>query len=561
MAQPPSDRRKVPRPLGGDAGRSPSAVGPGWSRGTGEPSTRDDREATALAPASSARQDRGLEHANRWGLTTRVIAPAALRSKSEAETHDGSPTPPPVAVSLDDGTHARKRPNVEAPSTERAGFIHTVSSLPRWKRWAAAGAVGLTTLFGTTLLRKSQEVAIAQGTLVARLEAAPPDGKPPMTPPLGDKREGSEAVATADDSGRADTSAPTLSEASTASETSSSVHDGHVWLDGGVLHLPRTFKPRDGGYDLVIHFHGDVKIVRESIETAGINAAVAIINWGISSGPYQNTYKEPGRFERLLARIEAGLAEKGFRHLELRRLALTAWSGGYGAIESILETRRAPDAENDPLDAIMVFDGIHTGFLDNDKKRLAELGVLSFLRAAKAAANDRILFTMTHSEVDPIAYASTTQCADLLLASVGHKAEKTEGPAPQHLRLKASAKSIGRHTELKPTFDTRVGSFHVLGYRGNTPEAHAAHLHQMAAIALPELAARWAKAAPPRLHPIESDEPIARKLPPTSVVLPRPSRLRGKDSTKTAARASSEEKGPREKAPAQAKTSRDERRN
>jgi len=191
----------------------------------------------------------------------------------------------------------------------------------------------------------------------------------------------------------------------------------------------------------------------------------------------------------------------------------------------------------------MVFDGIHTGFRDEDKSRLAELGVQSFLRAANAASNDRILFTMTHSEVDPIAYASTSRCADLLLASVGRKAEKATGPAPAHLKLKAAAKSIGRNTTLEPTFDTRVGSFHVLGYRGNTPEAHAAHLHQMAAIALPELAKRWASAAPPRLHPVLGDEPESRKLPSKAVVLPSLAKLRndGGSKAKTALRSGASE--------------------
>ena len=57
----------------------------------------------------------------------------------------------------------------------------------------------------------------------------------------------------------------------------------------------------------------------------------------LRSVPYREVYQETGRFERLLAQIQAGLIQRGYRDIELRRLALSAWSGGYGAVESILE--------------------------------------------------------------------------------------------------------------------------------------------------------------------------------------------------------------------------------
>src|SRR5690606_34240461 len=64
-------------------------------------------------------------------------------------------------------------------------------------------------------------------------------------------------------------------------------HEGHVPLPGGVLFLPASFDPGAEGYDLVIHFHGNTQIVRESFEHAGINAAVAVINHGIRSAAYR----------------------------------------------------------------------------------------------------------------------------------------------------------------------------------------------------------------------------------------------------------------------------------
>ena len=44
---------------------------------------------------------------------------------------------------------------------------------------------------------------------------------------------------------------------------------------------------------------------------------------------------------------------------------------------------------------------------------------------------------------------------------------------------------------MEPVSEATVGTFHVRGYRGNTPEHHMAHLLQMSATVLPELVARW----------------------------------------------------------------------
>src|SRR5690606_5977503 len=121
-------------------------------------------------------------------------------------------------------------------------------------------------------------------------------------------------------------------------------------VSGGIFFVPPAFSAGpDGSYDLVIHFHGNPRIVRASVEHAGLDAALAIINVGIRSGPYRERYQVPGAFEELLGEIETSLKKRGVASPRLRRLALTSWSAGYGAIESILEHRRVP--EPDPLDA------------------------------------------------------------------------------------------------------------------------------------------------------------------------------------------------------------------
>jgi hypothetical protein len=268
--------------------------------------------------------------------------------------------------------------------------------------------------------------------------------------------------------------------------------DGYERIHGGVLIAPYGFEPApDGSYDLLLHFHGDVGIVRESIEVAGLNAAVAIINLGIGSGVYSDDFKEPGRFERLLGQIDRALVRRGLVKPKLRRLALSGWSAGYGAINTILERRRPPKRGHDPLDAILVLDGIHCGYLAHDGNKLDEARIQPFIRAARAAAEGQLMFSVTHSEIDPVTYASSTKTAALLLERVGSEVRHDAVlPLPAHLELDSSR---NRNERMVPTSDTHVGMLRVQGFQGNTKEHHAAHLIQMAAVALPDLRKRWSQ--------------------------------------------------------------------
>jgi len=273
-------------------------------------------------------------------------------------------------------------------------------------------------------------------------------------------------------------------------------HDGYVPINGGVLLTPTTFAPTEEGYDLAIHFHGDVQIVHESYEHAGINAAVAVINLGVRSGVYSDHYAVPGAFEALLEQIDKGLRKRGVEKPKLRRLAFSAWSAGYGAIESILEHRRAPHAQDDPLDAILVLDGVHAGFEAGDPNRIKSRSVRNFVHVARAAAAGQLMFSITHSDIDPVEYASTKRTAAYLLEQID--AEVSDNPVlpvPPQLMLAAAKGAVKEHKRMVPTADTRIGMFRVQGFKGNTQDHHSAHLTQMAAVGLPDLARRWAKPA------------------------------------------------------------------
>ncbi len=381
----------------------------------------------------------------------------------------GTPTPPPVTVSVPPPSRSEQPRDDElalAPAEPEQ------RSNPRLGLWILLPLL-VAACVGTAIAYRSVK---ANAVAATRLGAAANLGAPQAQPP----------------------SLPLAASAASTSSVSSGwaiKHDGHVPLDGGVLVAPKTFSSSDGSYDLIIHFHGDVEIVRASVQRAKVNTMVAIINLGVGSEAYREQFQATGRFEALLAQIQRGVAQRGVAKPVLRRLALTAWSAGYGSIESILENRQAPHADRDPLDAILILDGLHCGFVDGDSRRLKRRSVRSFIRAARAAAEGQLMFSLTHSEIDPRRYASTKRTATLILDSVGAKVKSSPLlPMPEHIQL-TSVNGIApeRNARMMPTSDTRVGLLRVQGFKGDTKAHHAGHLTQMAAIGLPDLAERWSK--------------------------------------------------------------------
>src|SRR6185503_17275870 len=98
------------------------------------------------------------------------------------------------------------------------------------------------------------------------------------------------------------------------------------------LAIPPSFESEDGAYDIAIHFHGNTDLVEDSFAIAKINAVVVMVNIGIGSGPYEGRFSNPDVFKELLTRVKGQLEKRGLANPTQRRIALTAWSAGYGAV-------------------------------------------------------------------------------------------------------------------------------------------------------------------------------------------------------------------------------------
>lgn len=346
----------------------------------------------------------------------------------------------------------------------RATLVSMLPWQPRWKPWSPLRAVAATLAFATVMslvvlvgrrvpaLRKLHPIFAPASARLELDEVAPP---PPVVAPRADAKLDRE-------------------------------HRSPV--AGGLLTLPPSFASSDGAYDLVIHFHGNTDLVEESYAASKLNAVVIILNLGVGSGPYEDRFANPLRLPEMLDRANATMERRGLVGAKRRRLALAAWSAGYGAVLKVLD--HADLAAR--VDAVLLLDGIHVGYRQGTHDPLLDR-LAPFTRFAREAVLGKKLFAITHSSITPNAdYAGTRDTTNALLREVG--VERVDGGSDPPMPVMKSIDGVIAKKSLVALKAESVadrGGLHVHGYRGDQPEHHTAHLVQMSTTALPDLVAYW----------------------------------------------------------------------
>ncbi|WP_437638329.1 hypothetical protein [Sorangium sp. So ce854] len=226
-----------------------------------------------------------------------------------------------------------------------------------------------------------------------------------------------------------------------------------------------------GGFDVIIHFHGHEALRKEFVKTAE-GAVLVGIDLGIGSGAYSSAFSAPYVFENLLDSIERAVAKKtGKKRAYVRKLGLSAWSAGYGAIEQIL---RQPAGKR--VDALVLLDSLHAGYADEQQRTLKVAQLEPFIKFARRAAAGEAFMFMSHSSILPPGYASTAETATFLVKQLRGK------PRGASRRDVLGLDMIQR-------FDRR--GFHVRGYTGDDKPDHCAHLGLMADVMRVHINPRW----------------------------------------------------------------------
>ncbi|MEO8579830.1 MAG: hypothetical protein ABI469_06250 [Gemmatimonadales bacterium] len=225
-------------------------------------------------------------------------------------------------------------------------------------------------------------------------------------------------------------------------------------------------------FDLVVHFHGAAWLPEQAVADLGDHTTVAaVVNVGTGSGVYDRSFADPAVFDSLLAGVTREVSGATGKTARVGRVTLVGFSAGHGAIRAILREPR----HFARVDAVLLLDGMHTSYVPEGTV-LAKGGTLdttnlaTFESFARAAMRGEKRFLVTHSEIFPGTFASTTETADWLLQALGLRRMPV---------LKWGPRGLQQLSEV------RAGQFEVLGFAGNSAPDHIDHLH-----AMPELLAR-----------------------------------------------------------------------
>jgi len=214
---------------------------------------------------------------------------------------------------------------------------------------------------------------------------------------------------------------------------------------------------------LLIHFHGAPWLIERHVALKLPKAALITVQLGAGSSAYRRPFEQPELFQNLLR--EAG--EQLHLHRGWSSITLSGFSAGYGAVREILGRPEYFALVRN----VLLLDGMHTSYVPEGKP-LADGGVIdragleAFIGFAREAVAGRKTFAVTHSEIFPGAYASTTECADYLLAQLDLKRQSQLRQGPLGMQ-QLSAVNTGR--------------FHLRGYAGNSAPDHVDFLHAMPA--------------------------------------------------------------------------------
>lgn len=231
-------------------------------------------------------------------------------------------------------------------------------------------------------------------------------------------------------------------------------------LKGAILFAGPKVNPKKA-VPLIIHFHGAAWLMEYHIAKHFPNAALITVNLGSGSRVYGTPFSQPEMLNNLI--------DEASKVLDLKKgwssITLVGFSAGYGAIRAILRH----EANFQKVDNVLLLDGIHASYVP-EGQRLADGGIIkaddldSYIKFAQAAVLGKKNFMISHSEIFPATYASTTECVDYLLNALSLKrnAELKTGPIGMQQLSRVDAKR-----------------FHIRGYAGNTGADHGDQLYAM----------------------------------------------------------------------------------
>lgn len=217
--------------------------------------------------------------------------------------------------------------------------------------------------------------------------------------------------------------------------------------------------------DLVVHFLGAAWLPEQAVASLGDNTVAAVVNLGAGSGVYDRAFADPSAFDSLLLGVTHEVGAAIGKSVRLGRVTLVGYSAGHGAVRAILREPR----HFAKVDAVLLLDGMHTSYVPEGTVlatggSLDTTNLVAFANFARAAVRGEKHFLVTHSEIFPGTFASTTETADWLIRALGLHRTPVLRWGPRGMQQLS---------------EVRAGRFELLGFAGNSAPDHVDQLHAM----------------------------------------------------------------------------------
>lgn len=250
----------------------------------------------------------------------------------------------------------------------------------------------------------------------------------------------------------------------------------HLFQKPVEVYIPQN-KLKKNSFDLLLHFHGGSIPAKYTAEKSAGNLIASSLNLGAGSSVYYKAFNDSELFRTLLDTITQTTSRRLQHKIKLNKIYISGFSAGYGAVKRILS-----DESNYKLvDGVILLDGIHTSYIP-ERKVLAEGGKIDstqleiFLKLALETSgknspgknspgkNSGKKFLISHSEIFPGTFASTTETTDYLIRKTGLKRKAVLRWGPLGMQQLSEVKS---------------NNFRILGFAGNTGPDHIDHFNAL----------------------------------------------------------------------------------
>lgn len=224
----------------------------------------------------------------------------------------------------------------------------------------------------------------------------------------------------------------------------------------GTLFIPANLK-LTSPVPLLVFFHGPTWVPEVAAAQNG-DTAVVSIQIGAGMRAYAQPFLDPKFFGSLLEEAESKAGDK------FGPITLAGWSAGCGAIRQIMST---PEYYDRVANTIMI-DGIHTSYVNGQpgplESQIDPEQLQIFVKLARDAMAGKRRVIITHSEIFPGTFASTTETADYILSQLGlHRTAVLKWGPLQTQQLS----------------EVRAGNFLLVGFAGNSAPDHVDQLHSL----------------------------------------------------------------------------------